>query len=261
MHHFPILKVAGLNLDLAALTMITITSVIVLVIARLATRNLSVTNPSKMQNFMEWLVDFVRGIIGNSMDWKKGKAYLSLGLTLIMFIFVSNMLGLPLSIVTEHHEPFKLFGHEIVTQKMIHKEFVDTGEKEYGLSWWKSPTADASVSMGLAGIIFIMSHLLGLVTNTKGYLKHYFEPFWFFFPINLIEQFSKLLTHGMRLFGNIYAGEVLIGVLISAGWGGILGLVVWQGFSIFIGTIQSFIFVVLTMVYISQTTVHHSEDH
>ncbi|MNO00585.1 ATP synthase subunit a [compost metagenome] len=70
----------------------------------------------------------------------------------------------------------------------------------------------------------------------------------------------------MRLFGNIFAGEVLISVILKlaalgvGGWiASVLGLIVWQGFSIFIGTIQAFIFVMLTMVYFSQMLETHDE--
>jgi F-type H+-transporting ATPase subunit a len=120
--------------------------------------------------------------------------------------------------------------------------------------------------MGLAGMIFVLVHFLGITRNTKGYFKHYLKPFAVFLPINLIEQFSKLLTHGMRLFGNIFAGEVLIAQLVKLGSTGIIGgiasiplLMVWQGFSIFVGSIQAFVFVMLTFLYISQVIETHDE--
>jgi F-type H+-transporting ATPase subunit a len=183
-----------------------------------------------------------------------GKKFVSLGLTFIMFIFVANMLGLPFAIVTEHDEPFKVFGYEVKSVTEALEEAHESGEEHphAEVVWWKSPTADASVTMGLAAITIFLVHFLGITTNTRNYFKHYFEPSWPFFPIHAIEQVANLLTLGLRLFGNIFAGEVLIAVLVSAGIFGIPGLVVWQGFSIFVGAIQSFIFVMLTMVYLSQ---------
>jgi F-type H+-transporting ATPase subunit a len=65
----------------------------------------------------------------------------------------------------------------------------------------------------------------------------------------------------MRLFGNIFAGEVLLSVLIGAGIFGIPGLVIWQGFSLFVGSIQAFVFVMLTMVYLSQALESHEDHH
>ncbi|OKP78135.1 F0F1 ATP synthase subunit A [Paenibacillus helianthi] len=271
MHISPMIEVGGLDFDLSIILMLIVTCTIVFVLARLATRNLSVENPGKLQNFMEWLVEFVQGMMSSTMDLKKGKPFLGLGLTLILFIFVGNMLGLPFGIVTEYHDVNKatFFGHQLVNVvEEIHKvEAANPGkEVEVGVTWWKSPTADASVSMGLAGLIFVLVHFLGLTRNTKGYLKHYLQPFAVFLPINLIEQFSKLLTHGMRLFGNIFAGEVLIAQLVKLGSTGIIGgiasiplLMVWQGFSIFVGSIQAFVFVMLTFLYISQVIDTHEE--
>jgi F-type H+-transporting ATPase subunit a len=259
MHHFPVIQLGGLNIELSTFLMIIVTCIVVFVIARLGVRNLSLENPSKMQGFMEWVVDFVRGIVSSTMDMKVGKAFVSLGLTLIMFIFVGNMLGLPFAITTKHYDPFVMFGQEVVSKELIQeaKEQTGTGVK---MVWWKSPTADASVTMGLALMVIVLVHYLGVFKYTKPYVKHYFEPYWFFFPLNIVKELSKLLTLGMRLFGNIFAGEVLISTIILAGFAGILPLIVWQGFSIFVGAIQSFVFTVLTMVYISQV-VSHSDPH
>ncbi|WP_379129956.1 F0F1 ATP synthase subunit A [Paenibacillus sp. sgz500958] len=274
MHKSPIIMLGGLHIDLSIVLMLLVTCTIVLVLSLLATRNLSVENPGKLQNFLEWAVEFVQGMISSTMDMKKGRPFLSLGLTLIMFLFVANLLGLPLGVVTEYHDANKatIFGHEIVsvTKELdkLHAEGSGTAEEpaEVGVAWWKSPTADPAVAMGLAGLIFLMSHFLGITRNTKNYFKHYLQPYPFFLPINLIEQVSKLLTHGMRLFGNIFAGEVLISVILRMGvlgWGGwiasVLGLIIWQGFSLFVGTIQAFIFVMLTMVYFSQMLESHEE--
>ena len=88
----------------------------------LGTRNASVTNPSKMQNFVEWIVEFVENIIGSSMEKKQGRPFLMLGITLLMFIFVGNMLGLPFAVVTDHEHPAKIFGHEFVSQLTLMRD-------------------------------------------------------------------------------------------------------------------------------------------
>ena len=260
MHESVIVEIGGIPIDVTSIFMITLTCVIVYVIARLGTKALSVDRPGKMQNFLEWVVEFVHGLIASTMDMRKGKSFLMLGISLIMFIFVANMLGLPFSIVTEHTRPFSLFGLEVVSADDIAKAH-EKGAHGIGLVWWKSPTADAAVTMGLAFMVIVMTHYLGLVKNTRHYLHHYVEPSPVFFPLNVIKEFSKLLTLGLRLFGNIYAGEVLISVILMAGVVGILPLIVWQGFSIFVGAIQSFVFTILTMVYISQTIESHGENH
>jgi F-type H+-transporting ATPase subunit a len=257
MHEFPVLQLGGLNIDLSSFLGITVSCVIVFILARLSVRSLSVTNPSRMQNFMEWVIEFVHGLIASTMPLKKVRPFVTLGLTLIMFIFVSNLLGLPFGVVTTHEKPVTLFGYTVVSEEMIKNAHGGHGAE---VAWWKSPTADVSVTFGLATIVFLLTHYLGLKTNRKHYLKHYFEPFWFFFPLNLIKEISKPLTLGLRLYANIFAGEVLIATILMAGVFGTPLLVAWQGFSIFVGAIQAFLFTILTMVYISQATVHE-ENH
>ena len=84
--------------------------------------------------------------------------------------------------------------------------------------------------------------------------------------LKIIEEFANTLTLGLRLYGNIYAGELLLSLLVgSLAATGIAGFIaaipltlVWQGFSIFVGTIQAYIFTMLTMVYMSHKV---SDDH
>jgi F-type H+-transporting ATPase subunit a len=264
-HIAPLIKLFGITFDLSIILMLVVTCTVVFVLAKLGTRNASVTNPSKMQNFVEWIVEFVENIIGSSMEKKQGKPFLMLGITLLMFIFVGNMLGLPFAVVTEHEHPAAIFGQEFVSQETLNEGLAvaeKKGEPYHGASvlWWKSPTANSSVTMGLAAIVIFLSHFLGIFRNPRGYFKHYVEPNVAFLPIHLIEQVSKLLTLGLRLFGNIFAGEVMIAVILGLGIWGIPALLVWQGFSIFVGSIQAYIFVMLTMVYISQV-MPHDEKH
>jgi F-type H+-transporting ATPase subunit a len=215
--------------------MITIASAIVFLLAVLSTRKLAM-KPSGMQNFMEWVMDFVKNIINSTMDWKDGGRFHILGITIIMYIFVSNMLGLPFSIVVD------------------------------GVLWWKSPTADPAVTLTLATLIVGLSHFYGVKMKGAGaYGREFFKPFWFMFPIKIIEEFANTLTLGLRLYGNIYAGEILLSLLaagLATGVGGTIAaalpMLVWQGFSVFVGAIQSFIFCMLTMVYLAHKV---SSDH
>jgi len=251
MHLFPELNVGGLTIDISSFIAITVSVIITFVLARLAVRNLSVDNPSRMQNFLEWVVDFVHNTIASTMPLNKVKPYICLGMTLIMFIFISNLLGLPFGIVTETHTVNETLG---ITQADLDKH---GGHVE--VAWWKSPTADLAVTAGLALIVFVLVHFLGMKLNRKHYFKHYFEPYPIFFPLNIIEELAKPLTLALRLYANIFAGEILIATILMLGWVGTPFLIAWQGFSLFVGAIQAFLFTILTMVYISKTTVH--EEH
>ena len=229
-HEAPLHEFMGLTFNLSNVLMITIASLVVFILTVISTRKLAM-KPTGMQNFMEWIMDFVKGIINSNMDWRTGGQFQLLGMTLLMYIFVSNMLGLPFAISYD------------------------------GVLWWKSPTADPVITLTLAVMVLGLTHYYAIkMKGAKGYFKAYKNPMTF------VEEFTNSLTLGLRLYGNIYAGEVLLSLLAgSLAMSGALGFVgaivptlVWQGYSIFVGSIQAFIFVTLTMVYLSHKV---SDDH
>jgi F-type H+-transporting ATPase subunit a len=234
-HGNPTVEFLGLTFNLANVLMITVASLIVFIIAVLSTRTLSM-KPTGIQNFFEWIMDFVKNMINSTMDWKSGGRFHVLGITLLMYIFISNMLGLPFSVVVD------------------------------GNLWWKSPTADPTVTLTLAVMVVGLSHYYGVKLKGAGeYGREFFRPMWFMFPLKLIEEFANTLTLGLRLYGNIFAGEILLTLLagsLATGVGGHLAaalpMLVWQGFSVFVGAIQAFIFTMLTMVYLAHKVSH---DH
>ena len=234
-HGAPLVKFMGLTFNLSNILMITVASAIVFLIAVISTRRLAM-KPTGMQNFFEWVMDFVRNIINSNMAWKDGGRFHVLGITLLMYVFISNMIGLPFAITYDH------------------------------TLWWKSPTADPVVTLTLAAMVVGLSHYYGVrVNGFKEYGKGFFKPMWFLFPLKIIEEFANTLTLGLRLYGNIFAGEILLTLLagsLATGFAGtlvaVLPTLVWQGFSVFIGSIQAFIFCMLTMVYMSHKV---SQDH
>lgn len=164
-----------LTFNLGTVLTLLVSAVIVFIIAVVSTRKLAL-KPTGMQNFMEWIMDFVKGIIKSNMDWKTGGRFHILGITLIMFIAVSNLLGLPLGGI--------VVGHDL---------------------WWKSPTADPVVTMTLASMVLILTQYYGVkMQGTGGYAKTFFQPMSFMFPLKVIEEFANTLTLGLRLYGNIY---------------------------------------------------------
>ncbi|MDO6450070.1 F0F1 ATP synthase subunit A [Oceanobacillus profundus] len=227
--------ISWLDFNMSNVLMIAVVSLIVFVFCVWASRKLQM-KPTGMQNFMEWVVEFVKGIISDTMDWKTGKVFLPLGLTLIFYILVSNLVGVA---------TVGVVGHDL---------------------WWKSPTADATLTLTLSAMVIVLTHFYGIKTQgTKAYFKGYVSPVPFMLPFKIIEEFTNTLTLGLRLFGNIYAGEVLLTLLVGMAMSGFLGalgaaipMLAWMGFSVFIGAIQSYVFVMLTMVYMSHKV---SSDH
>ncbi len=231
----PLAEFLGLTFNLSNVLVITVASAIVFLIAVISTRTLAM-KPTGMQNFMEWIMDFVRNIIKSNMDWKTGGSFHILGITLIMYVAISNFLGLPFAITYDDY------------------------------LWWKSPTVDPIVTMTLAVMVIALTHYYGIrMKGFSEYGKDFFRPMGFLFPLKIIEEFANTLTLGLRLYGNIYAGEILLGLLagsLATGFFGHIAAVIptlaWLGFSVFIGGIQAFIFVMLTMVYMAHKV---SSDH
>ncbi|WP_091775162.1 F0F1 ATP synthase subunit A [Piscibacillus halophilus] len=218
-----------LDFNLSNVLMMLVASVIVFILAVTASKSLQL-KPTGFQNFMEWIVEFVKDMIGNTMDYETGRRFMGLGLTLLLYIFVSNLLGV-ITMVTFDH-----------------------------VLWWKSPTSDPGITLTLATMVVVLTHYYGVkMKGTKEYAADYFRPLPFLFPLKIIEEFANTLTLGLRLYGNIYAGEILLTLLaglVASGTvaglvGGFIPMIAWQGFSIFIGAIQAFIFTMLTMVYMS----------
>ncbi|SEO23499.1 F-type H+-transporting ATPase subunit a [Amphibacillus marinus] len=235
-HGAPIIEnlwgIPWLSVNLSTVAMVIISCAVTFILAVLATRNLE-RKPAGVQNFMEYLVDFVKRIINDSMDWRTGKKFLPLALTLITFIFVSNILGL-------------------ITIGIYN-----------GDVWWKSPTADAGVTLSLAAFVIILSNYYGVkMRSTKKYAKNFIKPVVIMLPFKLIEEFTNTMTLGFRLYGNIFAGEILLGLLANMASvtviGALIPMILWQGFSLFVGAIQAFIFTTLSMVYMSHKVL---EDH
>lgn len=214
----------------------------------LGVRRLTSGKPGKMQNVLEWVVDFVDKLVSDNMDYDRNRPLFSYLLTLIMFIFFSNMLGLFPNLT------FGLFEHFGVETAQLNKIFEGAS--------FASPTADINTTLALAILTIIIVIAMGIKQKGVHYFHHFIEPFPIFLPIHLIDILSKPMTLAFRLFGNIFAGEVLIKVILMLPgiWvlPGVIPDTIWLGFSVFVGAIQSFVFTVLTTAYVAQAI---SESH
>lgn len=208
---------AGLTFHLDTLMMTWLTMGIIILLAVLATRNLKI-RPQGWQNFLEMVMDALLEQIDANMG-PRGRKLAPLVITLFLFLAVGNELGL--------------------------------------IPGLTSPTSDLNTTLGLALMIVIIVHVLGVMN--KGpvrYIKHFFEPYVPFVIINIIEELAKPITLSFRLFGNILAGEILLLIL-----GMLVPYVVptaWLAFSVFVGIVQAFIFTMLSISYLSNSL---ADDH
>ena len=227
-----VFKFMGLNFELSGIIGSTLMALAVLFICIWLSRKVEM-KPNKRQNVFEYLLDFTNGIVKDNVSDVDAQKHLSLyAFVLFLFIWFMNQLGMFLEV------------------KVDDWMFI------------KSPPADPVATMSFAMMTLLLSFTFGVQRfGVGGYLKSYTQPVGFMLPINLIEEFTNFLTLSLRLYGNIYAGEVLLTLIGNdlAHAGGPFTLVlaaqlamIWQGFSVFIGSIQAYVFVTLSMVYIGK---------
>ena len=207
-----VVQFAGMTFNVETLEMTWITMAVVILIAFLATRNLKMI-PSGWQNAIEMVVTALHGQIDATMG-PRGRMLAPLIISLFLFLLVSNWLGL--------------------------------------IPTLSSPTNDLNTTLGLALMVIVMLHVMGVYFKGMHYIKHFFQPVPVFVVINAIEEVAKPITLAFRLFGNILAGEILIIILLKLMpiWMPIPS-VIWLAFSIFIGGVQAFIFTMLSMAYLA----------
>ncbi len=224
----------------------------------LAARKATAGVPGRFQAAVEILVEMVdsqaRGIVHNAHS---RKLVAPLALTVFVWIFLLNAMDLlPVDLL-----PW-------------------VGEHVFGLEHLRVvPTADLSITMGLSLGVLIVCLVYNVRIKGVGGWAHELiaAPFgdkWFLWPVNflmqIIEFVAKTVSHGMRLFGNMYAGELIFmlialmggafalsatGILLTIGH--IVAGSVWAIFHILIITLQAFVFMMLTLVYVGQAHDSH----
>ncbi|WP_040976717.1 F0F1 ATP synthase subunit A [Necropsobacter massiliensis] len=206
--------------------------------------------PGKLQCLVEILVEWVDGIVKENFHGPRN-VIAPLGLTIFCWVFIMNTIDL------------------------IPVDFLPQIGNLFGIHYLRAvPTADISATLGMSICVFFL--ILFYTVKSKGVgglVKEYtLHPFnhWLFIPVNFILEsvtlLAKPISLAFRLFGNMYAGElifILIAVMYSANMAiaalGIPLQLAWAIFHILIVTLQAFIFMMLTIVYLS--IAYNKADH
>jgi len=207
--------------------------------------------PGKLQAFVELTVEFVDDQAKGIFHGDRHKFVAPLALTVFVWVLLMNAMDfLPVDIMAWIYEHV------------------------FGLSNWHSvPTADINTTFALSIAVWLLMIFFSIkVKGLGGWIHELFcAPFgsnpllWIFnLMFNLVEYVSKPLSHSLRLYGNMYAGEIiflLLGMWAATGLvGTILGAILGAGWAIFhilIVVLQAFIFMMLTIVYISMAHESH----
>jgi F-type H+-transporting ATPase subunit a len=217
--------------------------------------------PGRMQAAVEILLEMVdsqaKGIVKNA---ESRKVVGPLALTVFVWIFLMNSM-------------------DFLPVDLFHSLFAVTGLDHSIHNFRVVPTADLSATLGMScGVLLVCLFYNVKIKGFGGWVHELFSaPFgdkWFLYPINflmqLIEFAAKTVSHGLRLFGNMYAGELLfmlIALMGAVGFGSATGIFLfighvlagtgWAIFHILIVALQAFIFMMLTLVYVGQAHDHH----
>ena len=198
--------------------------------------------PGGLQNFVEMIVEFVDDTVKDSFHGHN-PLIAPLALTIFIWVFLMNFMDL------------------------IPVDFIPEISKLLGIDYMKVvPSTDPNVTLGMSfSVFFLILFYSFKVKGVGGFSKELaLNPFdhWSLIPVNLFLEIINLITKpislGLRLFGNMYAGEmifILIALLpLYAQW---MLSVPWAIFHILVITLQAFIFMVLTIVYLSMAHEHH----
>jgi F-type H+-transporting ATPase subunit a len=125
------------------------------------------------------------------------------------------------------------------------------------------PTADTNLTYALAALVIVGVWVYGIrEKGVKGYFKHFLEPFPILLPLNILEELVKPITLALRLFGNIFAGGIMLALIgLIPIWANWAPNILWKLFDMFIGGIQAFIFALLTVLYFGMAGAHHGDEH
>jgi F-type H+-transporting ATPase subunit a len=196
------------------------------------------TFPGRRQGIFEMVIILFDNLCQESLGKKLGRKFVPYIVTVFFFILISNWL------------------------LML-----------YMIPWIEEPTISLNTTLALGTIAFFVAHITGIcVGGFRHYISHYFEPMitigpltipnFLFFPLHVIGELGKVVSHSFRLFGNILGGAIIYVVVTALIHHWVLPPALHLFFGIFVGAIQAFVFTLLAMTYASiQVGASEEEEH
>jgi len=229
--------------------------------------------PRGVGNLMESILEVLYNLTEGSAGAKWAKAIFPWFATILIYVLVANLLKLIPgfeSIGVLHHVEE---GHAI-SPLAGNWNLLTDGEGEYILApFFRGISVDLNFTAALALIAVVWIQVIGFRAQGFGYISKFFNtrrmfkvPFFGAMDflvglLELISELSKILSFAFRLFGNMFAGIVLVAIVAGLlGRISILPAMVMM-FELFVGVIQAFVFGMLTMVFMAQATQGHGEEH
>ena len=234
--------------------------------------------PSGIQNFVEFMVEFVMGLCESVGGKRSGRQFFPITATIFFFILTSNWLGLLPGYGTIgywHSTSAKAYAEtpvkestapKLATEKPVTSDGAHAAEgSQQFVSYLRSAATDLNTTLAIALVATVAIQFFGARNLGFEYLQKFFNfkegPIGVFVGLlELVAEFGRIISFTFRLFGNIFAGEVVLAVItFLLPW---VVLVPFLGIELFVGFIQALVFAMLTLVFASlASTSHKAHDN
>lgn len=225
--------------------------------------------PRGLQNaveiFIEGLFNFFDSVTQNRNQTKR---FFPIAATIFIFVLTSNWMGILPGVGTigfyeKEHSAEEPAAIETVLEE---EHAVEAEEKEIFVPYFRSGYADVNMTLALAIISVIVTQIYGI--KSLGFFKYWGkffvnplrDPIGFFVGIlEFISEIAKMISFSFRLFGNIFAGEILLTVISFLV--PFLAPLPFYGLELFVGLVQALVFSILTLVFMKMAVTSHHEEH
>lgn len=220
------------------------TTIVLVTISYFATKNLKET-PKGVQNVIEFAIESLYNMVQDvTKNKEKTLRFFPYVATIFLFVIVSNWMGLLPGFATIGFYEETASGHEVL------------------VSFFRSANSDLNSTIALAVVSVLSIQIMGIaVLGFAQYGKKFINfssPIAFFIGVlEIISEIAKMISFSFRLFGNIFAGEVLLTVIMTIA--PFIAPVPFFGLELFVGAIQALVFAMLLLVFMNTATMAHEE--
>jgi F-type H+-transporting ATPase subunit a len=238
--------------------------------------------PGRWQSIFEVVADFILTLVVSTGGQTFGRRIFPLIGSIFIFIAIANYTGVLPGIGTiyvnkpaaeaegetqEIEEVASLVTDGAAAPAALRAAAEEDGHATVHVPIFRPPNADLNMTLAMALVTFTMVQVLGIRAHgVVGRIKHMAEP-PFLLPIELISEFGRIISLSARLFGNVFAGEVLLGVMYAMANAvriavvPLLVPVLFIVLELLFGTIQALVFALLTAIYITLAAAGHGDGH
>jgi len=284
----PVLHIGGFTITNTLLGS-WLTMLVLAIVSLLATRRMETVPNSGLQNLFEMIIEGFYNMVEDIVEPNWARRFFPIVMTIFLFVVTSNWLGL-----TPLYGGFGVLEHPkqgqaaykvewvgsvgILTDEKVQSPPEETEEGTHSASnhedqgyvlapFFRSAATDLNFTIGLALVSVVLTQYFGLKSLGMPYLGKFFAFRLSFMGLiegfvgllELVSEFSKIISFSFRLFGNIFAGEVLLGVMAF-----LIPYIVslpFYGLELFVGFVQALIFMMLTVAFFKVAVSGHGEAH